>query len=396
MELKTLNRMVNDKHFFDLKKMGHKYGKENLDEMIALLETLAYAPIGLKDFKGNNCVYLPSHVKTPLTLTRKMVASFPPELDGEPGHHFRQKAMEEEIGSSLKIEKIDGKANKKAAFDMQKGLDFISDPKNVINQENLYQLYDLAISSQLDEASKLPQGHKYRNDRVYVVGKEVYHQGLYWEDLAEYMDQLMVFINSLDNENSFPDLVKASIIHFYLAYLHPYFDGNGRMARFIHLWFLVQKDYPTALLYSLSRQVEKSVKEYYKSFVTINENAEISGLTDLTPFINYFNVHVYKEIERLIDEDLAQQKTWTKQDKGLNELFQAKLAQGLITQKEEALWEFVTAVYGKEEFSTKMLEKDFGQVAYATVRSFVLKFEGLGLLGVRKYSNRNRYYVNTK
>ena len=37
------------------------------------------------------------------------------------------------------------------------------------------------------------------------------------------------------------DLLKAALIHFCLAYLHPWFDGNGRMARLIHLWYLVQQ-----------------------------------------------------------------------------------------------------------------------------------------------------------
>ena len=37
--------------------------------------------------------------------------------------------------------------------------------------------------------------------------------------------------------------------------------------------------------------------------------------------------------------------------------------------------------YGDAEFSTKQLEKDFGDAAYATIRSFVLKFEKLGKTG---------------
>ena len=32
---------------------------------------------------------------------------------------------------------------------------------------------------------------------------------------------------------------KPVVIHFYIAFIHPYFDGNGRMARLVHLWFPV-------------------------------------------------------------------------------------------------------------------------------------------------------------
>jgi len=49
--------------------------------------------------------------------------------------------------------------------------------------------------------------------------------------------------------------------------------------------------------------------------------------------------------------------------------------------------------YGTDEFSTKQLEKDFGDAAYATIRSFVLKFEELGLLSSTKYGTRNKYRI---
>ena len=42
---------------------------------------------------------------------------------------------------------------------------------------------------------------------------------------------------------------------------------------------------------------------------------------------------------------------------------------------------------------TKQLEKDFGNAAYATIRSFVLKFEQLGLLTSARYGNRLKYRV---
>ena len=56
------------------------------------------------------------------------------------------------------------------------------------------------------------------------------------------------------------------------------------------------------------------------------------------------------------------------------------MSHGQVTEKEKALWEFVLSAYGDVEFSTKQLEKGFGNAAYATIRSFVLKFEKLGLL----------------
>ena len=53
------------------------------------------------------------------------------------------------------------------------------------------------------------------------------------------------------------------------------------------------------------------------------------------------------------------------------------MSHGQVTEKEKALWEFVLSAYGDAEFSTKQLEKSFGNDAYATIHSFVLKFEKL-------------------
>ena len=76
------------------------------------------------------------------------------------------------------------------------------------------------------------------------------------------------------------------------------------------------------------------------------------------------------------------------------DVFQSTLSHEQVTEKEKALWEFVLSAYGDAEFSTKQLEKDFGNAAYATIRSFVLKFEKLGLLKSMWYGNRVKYAVH--
>ena len=54
---------------------------------------------------------------------------------------------------------------------------------------------------------------------------------------------------------------------------------------------------------------------------------------------------------------------------------------------------FALSAYGTGEISTKQLERDFGNAAYATIRGFVLKFEQLGLLSAQNYGNRVKYSV---
>lgn len=221
-------------------------------------------------------------------------------------------------------------------------------------------------------------GSFYRHDSVYVVGSKVEHTGLPWQQLPERMGELVRFIHEESDSN---DLLKAALIHFYVAYLHPYFDGNGRMARLMHLWYLVQQGYSSALFVPLSEYVNKSRKGYYDAYTLAEENARISGVLDVTPFLVYFIENVYHKLNGAIP---ARRTT---------KAFQAALSQGQVTEKEKALWSFVLSAYGEAEFSTKQLEKDFGNAAYATIRSFVLKFEQLGLLTSTRYGNRVKYRV---
>jgi hypothetical protein len=102
---------------------------------------------------------------------------------------------------------------------------------------------------------------------------------------------------------------------------------------------------------------------------------------DVSPFLQYFTENVYNKLEQ------EEMKT------DVFELYQSALNTGKITEKETQLWNFVISKYGSNEFSTKQLEKDFGNAAYATIRAFVLKFENHGLLSSQKYSNRVKYKV---
>ena len=192
------------------------------------------------------------------------------------------------------------------------------------------------------------------------------------------MKELVAFAAEKAAQN---DLSKAAILHFGLAYLYPYFDGNGQMARLLHLWYLVQQGYSSALFVPMSRFVEESCARYYKAYTQVEQNQQISGVLDVTPFLVYFVEFVYYRL----GEDQPQPRTL--------HAFEEALRQGKVTEKERALWRFVLTVYDSEEFSTKRLGKDFGDAAYATIRGFVLKFERLGLLTLVLYGNRVKYRV---
>lgn len=388
MDAALFAKMLSDPALIDLRKLEYKYPHADPEEFLSLLSTALYSPLPLSDFNGGGLVYMRNAAQV---QTGAIKALLRPRSGKE---YFGLKAMEEEIAASLTIENIgfsrdsvrkilQGSApadeSEDRIFGMKRGLEFISNTDNKITEENILRLYQMAIGNFLDEKNKLLPGTQYRHDAVYIMGQSVEHTGLPYQKLPAYMKEFVSFIQT---ESGMDELLKAAVIHFYLAYLHPYFDGNGRMARLLHLWYLVQCGYPSTLFIPFSSHIEHSRKQYYNAYTLIEQNTKISKVLDVTPFLTYFMEHVYRHLSE------AAPPAKTAQD------FAAILASGVVTEKEQALWAFVLSAYGTEEFSTKRLERDFGNAAYATIRKFVLKFESLELLSSRRLGSRVKYRVN--
>lgn len=387
MNIQKFYSMFSDRYFCNMKKLGYKYPNDIAD-FVSILKEFYYKPLPIYDFDGKNLVYIDEKVDINMDGYKLLMMNR--------SKSYGEKAVEEEIISTAKIESIDYNRNsvrniikgyapkddvENRIFGMKKGFEFIADKNNKITEENIYKLYMMTVGDFLDDGNELLFGNKYRHDCVHIqsLTGEVAHVGINHNELKNTMRNLVEFINKKDGIN---DLVKAAIIHFYIAYLHPYFDGNGRMARLVHLWYLVQQGFDNTLFIPFSSYIVKSVKNYYEAYSLIEENQKLTGVIDVTPFIIYFADSVYGEFENHeVSVDVF-------------DVFKQALSEGKITAKEKQLWQFVVANYGISDFSTKQLEKDYGNAAYATIRSFVLKFEKLGLLSSQSYGNRVRYKIS--
>lgn len=382
MEITKFLEILHDKKFMDYRKMSNKYP----DTFQEYLDTLSmfYRKLPLEDTQGNFMVFLEEPLKIQTSTLRTL---FQNQSD-----LYSKKSLETEIIATSAIENIDfsrdsvrsilsGQASKneeeRRIEGLKKGMEFIADRDNKITEENIYKLYKMAIGKYLDEENQLKEGNLYRHDSVYVVGTTVEHIGISYQQVSSYMKSLVGYINQKDD---IQDLIKACIIHFYIAYVHPWFDGNGRMARLVHLWFLVQRGYQSVLFIPFSSSIEKTRKQYYDAYQTIEDNYRYTHKIDVTPFLLYFINNVYNKIEQPLQEATLS-------------VYRSALDHKKITNKEDKLWKFILSYFGTEEFSTKELEKAYGDAAYATIRSFVLKFTDLGLLTAISYTTKNKYRV---
>ncbi len=91
-----------------------------------------------------------------------------------------------------------------------------------------------------------------------------------------------------DEEFTHP-VIKATILHFWFAYLHPFADGNGRSSRAIFYWYLLKKNYWLIEYISVSRAIKQSRKAYDNAFL-YSENDDF----DMTYFMFYI-AETFKE-----------------------------------------------------------------------------------------------------
>jgi Fic family protein len=119
-------------------------------------------------------------------------------------------------------------------------------------------------------------------ERVIVSDKEdgvVLHRPPPASELPERLSRLCDFANA--DEPFVPDVLKAIILHFQLAYDHPFVDGNGRTARALFYWFLLRRGHHLVRYLAISRVILERRKQYARAYLHSEQDS------DLTYFLLY-------------------------------------------------------------------------------------------------------------
>lgn len=114
-----------------------------------------------------------------------------------------------------------------------------------------------------------------------AMGRETVH---YKAPDADTLDnEMRIFIDWFNNETNTDALLKTAIAHLWFVTLHPFDDGNGRIARAIADMQLSRADSTSQRFYSMSAQIRKERKEYY----AILEKTQ-KGNFDITEWLEWF------------------------------------------------------------------------------------------------------------
>lgn len=218
------------------------------------------------------------------------------------------------------------------------------------------------------------------NDEVRVIDVidgELMHQPPPAAILSDLITALCNFFNQ-ENEKSFVHpIVKASIIHFMIGYIHPFVDGNGRTARALFYWYLLKRGYWLTEYLSISSIILKTRVQYANAFLYTETDEN-----DLTYFIHYKVKTLklaYASLQAYIQRKVQEKKTASQflTIGGINER-QAQVLQDLIDEPEKIL-------------SVTELETKFN-VSNQTARNDLRGLERLGLLRSSMINKKKRVF----
>lgn len=136
---------------------------------------------------------------------------------------------------------------------------------------------------------------KFRNDQVFIYkGPELKHEGVKYERVELALNEAITLTTK--HSRYFPSLLKGILLHYLIAYIHPFFDGNGRTARTLFYFKAIRNNLRFVEILSISAYLKTQGKQYENSF----EKA-VKNQLDLTYFID-FNLDALKTALERVSE----------------------------------------------------------------------------------------------
>lgn len=152
----------------------------------------------------------------------------------------------------------------------------------------------------LDDPSEAGRIQGSDDSRVRVVGdlgeEQILHVPPSAYELPERMEALCAFANATSSEEEgpyIPPLIRAITLHFMMGYDHYFADGNGRTARAVFYWSMLNQGYFLTEFLSISRLLLKAPARYARSFLYTEQDEG-----DLT----YFLLDQARVLQRAIHE----------------------------------------------------------------------------------------------
>lgn len=235
----------------------------------------------------------------------------------------------------------------------------------------IFELHRILSKDTLDNPTA--EGKLRTSDDVYIGDERnstvIYAPSAY-KELPKRIESICSFANASNKRGFLHPVIRAVILHFLLAYDHPFEDGNDRTARALFYWSMLRQGYWTIAFISISRILRNAPAQYTRSYLYTE-----SDENDVTYFILHQLEVILKAIQDLFT--YLQRKSDEMQD--LERLLNrsTKLQETLNYRQMTAL---SRAVKSEDSIFTVVSHRGAHKVTYDTARTDLLKMVAIGLL----------------
>ncbi|MDI9517730.1 MAG: Fic family protein [Bacillota bacterium] len=229
------------------------------------------------------------------------------QINQETKVHLRRNSKIKSIHSSLKIEANSLSLNQ--INDVINGKLVIGDRREIQEVKNAYEAYnklsdinpykinDLNEIHLIMTKHLIEQAGKFRNSEVGVFeGDRCIFMAPSHTNVSRLMNDLFKWLNK-EKDNIHP-LILSSIFHYEFVFIHPYADGNGRMARLWHTAILC-KWKPIFEFIPIESEIEKYQNEYYKAI----SKCHVNGNSNV--FIEFMLTQINMALENIINSNVV-------------------------------------------------------------------------------------------
>ena len=150
---------------------------------------------------------------------------------------------------------------------------------------------------------------RWRPGTVHITNtatKEIVYTGPDAELVPGLMEELFGFLNQKDDV---PIIVKAAMAHLNLTMIHPFKDGNGRMARALQTMVLAREGILSPVFSSIEEYVGRNVQDYYHVLGEVGRGAWHPE-NDATPWIKFCLTAHYRQARTLLRRMTELQRLW--------------------------------------------------------------------------------------
>ena len=250
-----------------------------------------------------------------------------------------------------------------------------------LTEELLLQIHRLMTEGTLDNPEDA--GRIRTNDNVVVENKithEVVHYPPSYTELPGFVKDLCHFFNEDKPKVFIHPIIKGIIIHYMVAYMHPFADGSGRTARALFYWYMLKQKYWLTEYLSISRVIIRSKKAYEKSYqyVVADEN-------DIGYFVAY-NLRVLKL-------SFKQLQTYLKRKQDEKKAANAYLQLGDINERQAQIIKLFVD-NPKEVITVKDIQNKF-YISATTAKGDIMGLVNRGLINEFAFNKVKKGYVRS-